>query len=85
MFSTCLVRSDFLVISLEIAIFTRFAISTKTAISAKTAILVISMETIETCYFGVKRTMPIPGMCFLIDISGRISMICDVPGSVCFP
>ena len=54
MFSTCLVRSDFLVISLEIAIFTRFTISTKTAISAKTAILVISMEIIEICYFGVK-------------------------------
>ena len=63
MFSTCLVRSDFLVISSEIAIFTSFAIPTKTAISATTAILVIAMGTIEICYFGVKRTMPRPGRC----------------------
>ena len=41
-------------------------ISTKSVIFAKTAILAISMETIEICYFGVKRTMPGPGMCVIL-------------------
>ena len=44
-------------------------ISAKSVIFAETAILVISMETIEICYFGVKRTMPRPGMCVIIYIS----------------
>ena len=48
---------NFLVISLEIVISTRIAFSTKTVIFAKTAVLVISMDPIEICYFGVRRTM----------------------------
>ena len=52
----------------EIRIFTRITIPTQTAIFTKPAILVISVETIENCYFGVKRTMPGPGTGGFIDI-----------------
>ena len=52
---------NLLVISIEIMISQEIAISTKIVIFAKPAILVISTETIEICYFGVKRTMPRPG------------------------
>ena len=70
--------------SMETMGFTRIATSVKTAIFTKTAILVISMEIIEICYFGVKRTMPGPGVCVIIDISLGISMFCDMLGSVSF-
>ena len=59
----------FLAFSLEIMIFTRIAVSAKTVISTTTAILASSMRTIEIFCFGVKRTMPGPGMRGIIDIS----------------